>query len=65
MIHYHYIVQGFALYEKDGTLGDVATIDVLASNEEEALITASKLVTKQHYRVASVVSHDPEIEGVK
>lgn len=65
MIHYHYIVQGFALYEKDGTLGDVATIDVIANSEEEALRTAAALVGKQHYRVASVVSHDPEIEEVK
>ena len=65
MIHYHYIIQGFALYEKDGTLADVATIDVLANNEKEALVLASKRVAKKHYRVASVVCHNPEIEGVK
>jgi len=62
MVHYHYIVQGFDIYEKDGGLGDVCTIDVLADSEKEALQEASGLVKKKHYRIQSVVTHDPDIE---
>ena len=62
MIHYHYIVQGFELDEKDGGLADVATIDVLANSEDEALSIAATLVSKNHYRVSSVIAHDPDAE---
>jgi len=37
---------------------DYASIDVLAKNEQEALVRAKKLVEKKHYRVASVITHD-------
>ena len=44
--------------DKDGRLIDVATIDVFADTEQEALVKANALVEKRHYRVASVVTHD-------
>jgi len=64
MEHAHYVVQGFELYETNGGLGDLTTIEVVASSEDEALSLASNLVNKKHYRVSSVISHDPEIEQV-
>jgi hypothetical protein len=60
MEHYHYIVSGFMHEDKEGRLLDVATIDVFAETEGEALVKAQKLVEKKHYRVASVVTHDNE-----
>jgi hypothetical protein len=61
MEHYHYIVYGFLHEEADGKLVDVASIDVLAQDEKNALIKATKLVDKKHYRVASVITHDDKI----
>ena len=61
MEHYHYIVSGFMQEDKDGRLLDVATIDVFARTEQEALVKAKTLVDKKHYRVASVVTHDNEL----
>jgi hypothetical protein len=58
MEHYHYIVNGFMHEEADGKLVDFASIDVLAKNEQGALVRAKKLVEKKHYRVASVITHD-------
>ena len=43
-------------------MGDGATKDVIEERAEEALRTAAALGGKQTYRVASVVTHDPEIE---
>ncbi len=63
MVHYHYIVQGFEIYEKDGGLGDVCTIDVFANSEKEAMEEARSLIKKKHYRIQSVVAHDPDMEG--
>ena len=61
----HYIVNGFLHEDKDGRLLDVATMDVFAKTESEALDKASKLVEKKYYRVASVVTHDDEKCSVK
>jgi len=58
MEHYHYIVSGFQHEDTAGKLVDYASIDVLAKNEQEALVRAKKLVEKKHYRVASVITHD-------
>ena len=58
MEHYHYIVNGFLHEDKDGRLIDVATIDVFAATEQEALVKANALVEKRHYSVSSVVTHD-------
>ena len=65
MEHYHYIVNGFLHEDKDCRLLDVATMDVFAKTESEALDKASKLVEKKYYRVASVVTHDDEKCSVK
>ena len=41
MEHYHYIVNGFLHEDKDGRLLDVATMDVFAKTESEALDKAA------------------------
>ena len=61
MEHHHYIVSGFMHEDTDGRLVDHATIEVFAKGEEEALERAGKLVSKKHYRVSSVVTHDAKI----
>jgi len=60
MEHYHYLVSGFMQEDTDGRLLDVASIDVFADTEDEALSKATKLVKKKHYRVSSVVTHDKD-----
>ena len=61
MKHHHYIVSGYMHEDTDGRLIDVVSLEVFAKGEQEALDKAGKLVTKKHYRVSSVVTHDAKI----
>ena len=62
MRHTHYIVQGYEGQGEGTQLLDVATVDVLADSEKDALKRAAKFVSKKHYRVSSVIEHNPRVE---
>lgn len=62
MRHLHYIVQGYEGHGQGSELLDVATVDILADSEKDALAKAKKLVKKKLYRVSNVVEHDPDLE---
>ncbi len=65
MRHCHYILQGYQRSDPNtGQLQDVATVDVIAAGEAEAIAAARELVDKPQWRVSSVVMHDPSMEGV-
>jgi hypothetical protein len=61
MEHHHYIVNGYMREETDGRLMNVASLEVFALEEQEALEKAAKLVEKAFYRVVSVITHDDKI----
>ena len=50
-----YIVQGFETKLAEGNLVDIATIEVYANTEEEALERARQYVKKSYYRVSHVI----------
>lgn len=80
MKHYHYEIQGFnakapylntdlnpKLSKDNFQMGDVAMLDVHASNEEEAIIKARALLKKKYYRVGKVYechspNYDPDLQ---
>ena len=62
MKHMHYLIQAYTAKTDDGQLMDVATIDIFAKSEAEALKRARTILKKDFYRVHQVVEHDPALE---
>ena len=69
MRHTHYVVLAYDEEVVEGlgtkTLEGQVTLDLIASNENEAISKAQKLAFGRNwYRLSSVFEHDPDLEIV-
>lgn len=50
-----FIIQAFNKEFADGSIGDVATVELIDTSCESAIARAKKLIPKDKYRVSSII----------
>jgi len=62
MKHTHYIIMAFNEQDERGNFVRPVQVELMASNEKDALELAKQLIVKENYRVTQIIQHDPDYE---